>query len=190
MAPQPRLFCDIDGVLAFQPEGTILAVNARFGTSHLVAEATTYPWVATLPRDQRQWVKANAALIAANLAPDTRAIRVLQKAAAAGIPVTVCTERPPSLAAVTRAWLAYWDVPGAADAQVTGPGGKEALLAPCSKDNPALLVDDAPANEALARPGVEVWVPPRPWTPQGKPPAGVTRFQDWRDVCKRLGLKK
>ena len=185
---KPALFFDIDGVLAFQPEGTILAVNARFGTSHLVAEATSYPWVATLPPDQQRWVKANRAVIAANLAPDTRAVRLARKAAAAGIDVTVCTERPPSLAAVTRAWLAYWDVPGAQDAQVVGPGGKEALLAPYGKGNPALLVDDAPKNEALARPGVQVWVPPRPWTPQGDAPDGVTRFGDWRDLKKALGL--
>jgi hypothetical protein len=187
---QPHLFCDIDGVLAFQPEGSMLAVNARFGTAYLVPEATSYPWIATLPDRQQRWARANRAVIAANLAPDTRAIRVLAKAAKAGIPVTICTERPPEMAALTRAWLAYWQVPGAADARITGPGGKEALLAPYGEGNPALLVDDAPKNEALARPGAEVWVPPRPWTPQGNPPDGVTRFGDWRDVCKRLGLKK
>ncbi len=190
MAKPPALFCDVDGVLAFQPEGSILAVNARFGTAHLVSEATSYPWVATLPREQQQWVRANRAVIAANLAPDTRAIRVLQKATKAGIPLTVCTERTPDLAGVTRAWLEYFGIPGAQDAQVVGPGGKEALLAPYGEDSPALLVDDAPKNEALARPGVEVWVPPRPWTPQGDAPDGVTRFEDWREVCKRLGLKK
>lgn len=191
MAKPPHLFCDIDGVLAFQPEGLILALNARFGESYLLADsAGTYPFYATLPAEQQRWAKVNRAVIAANLAPDTRAIRVLQKAAKAGCDVTVCTERPPELAGVTRAWLAYWGVPGAAQAQVTGPGGKEPLLASYGEDAPALLVDDAPKNEALARPGVEVWVPPRPWTPQGDPPAGVTRFADWRDLGKRLGLKK
>ena len=187
---KPALFVDIDGVLAFQPEGLIVAVNARFGEAYLISDATTYPFYGTLPAVQQQWAQANRAVIAANLAPDTRAIRVVQKAVKAGYDVTVCTERPPELTALTRAWLAYWDVPGAADAQVVGPGGKEALLAPYGKGNPALLVDDAPKNEALARPGVQVWVPQRPWTPQGDPPAGVTRFGDWRDVCKALGLKK
>jgi hypothetical protein len=117
-------------------------------------------------------------------------IRVAQKAAKAGLDVTVCTERDESLTALTRAWLAYWAVPGAEDAQVVGPGGKEALLASYGKGNPALLVDDSPANQALARPGVEVWTPVRPWTPRGDPPDGVTRFADWRDVARRLGLKK
>lgn len=187
---KPALFIDINGVLAFQPEGLILAVNARYGETYLISDVTTYPFYATLPAGQQQWAQANRAVIAANLAPDTRAIRVVQKAAKAGLSVTICTERPSELAGLTRAWLAYWAVPGAAAAQVVGPGGKEALLASYGEDNPALLVDDAPKNEALARPGVEVWVPPRPWTPQGKPPAGVTRFSDWREVSKRLGLTK
>lgn len=186
--PLPHLFFDIDGVLAFQPEGLILAVNGRFGTGYLLAEARTYPFYATLPAAMQRWAVANRPIVAANLAPDTRAIRVLAKAVKAGYPVTVCTERPPELAGVTRAWLAYWAVPGAADAQVTGPGGKDPLLASYGEGNPALLVDDAPKNEALARPGVEVWVPPRPWTPDGKPPGGVTRFADWREVKKKLAL--
>ena len=187
---KPALFVDIDGVLAFQPEGLILAVNARFSQTWLTADATTYPFYDLLPARQQQWAQANRAVIAANLAPDTRAVRVVQKAAKAGVDVTICTERPPELAALTRAWLAYWQVPGAAAAQVVGPGGKESLLAPYGKGNPALLVDDAPKNEALARPGVQVWVPPRPWTPQDKPPDGVTRFADWRQVSKALGLRK
>lgn len=187
---KPALFCDVDGVLAFQPEGDILAVNARFGSSWLVADAVDYPFSSMLPDDQASWLAGAWPVVAANLAPDTRAIRVLAKAVKAGLDVTVCTERPPSLAALTRAWLAYWAVPGAEDAQIVGPGGKEALLASYGKGNPALLVDDSPANEGLARPGVEVWAPPRPWTPQDDPPDGVTRFSDWRDLCKRLGLKK
>lgn len=185
---KPALFFDIDGVLAFQPEGLILAVNARFGEDYLAGEARTYPFFATLPPEQQQWAKANKAVIAANLAPDTLAVKVLSKAVQAGYGVTICTERPPALADVTRAWLAYWGVPGAEDAQVVGPGGKEALLAPYGNGNPALLVDDAPENEALARPGVQVWVPPRPWTPQGDAPEGVTRFTDWRQLRKALGL--
>lgn len=187
---KPALFCDIDGVLAFQPEGDILAVNARYNSTWLVADAVRYPFSSMLPDDQAAWLASAWPVIAATLAPDTRAIRVLQKAVKAGLDVTVCTERSPDLAALTRAWLAYWGVPGAAQAQVVGMGGKEALLAPYDKGNKALLVDDSPANEALARPGVEVWEPQRPWTPQGDPPDGVTRFTDWRDLCKRLGLKK
>lgn len=184
---KPALFCDIDGVLAFQPEGDILAVNARFGSSWLVADVTRFPFSSMLPDDQAAWLKRNRPVIAANMAPDTRAVRVLQKAVKAGYDVTVCTERPPALEALTRAWLAFWQVPGAEDAQVVGPGGKEALLAPYGEDNPALLVDDSPRNWTLARPGVQVWTPERPWTPPDAPD-GVTRFGDWRDLKKALGL--
>ena len=186
---KPALFCDIDGVLAFQPEGDIIAVNARFGTAWLISDATTYPFRSMLPDRQAAWLRANWPVIAANLAPDTRAIRVLAKAVKAGYTVTVCTERGAALADLTRAWLAYWQVPGAAQAQVVEPGGKKALLAEYGKGSPAVLIDDSPFNEQLARPGVQVWAPQRPWTPQDTPP-GVTRFADWRDVIKALGLRK
>ncbi len=172
-------------MLAFQPEGSILAVNGRFGTSYLVAEASTYPWRATLPAEQQAWLKANEPVIAANLAPDTIAIRVVRKAVKAGYQVTVITERDPSLEAVTAAWLKYWRIPCGALA-VVGPGGKGPLIATGQGD--AILIDDSPANEAIAANGVQVWVPPRPWTPQGDPPPGVWRFGDWRDVKKKLGL--
>jgi len=189
VAPLPHLFADVDGVLAWQPEGDIIAVNARFGTSWLITDATTYPFRSMLPDRQAAWLQANPAVIAANLAPDTHAIRIVKKAAKSGYAVTICTERDESLAALTRAWLALWDVPGADDAQVTGPGGKKALLASYDQGNPAIVVDDSPVNEALARPGVSVWAPPRPWTPRGDAPDGVWRFPDWRAVKKKLGLK-
>lgn len=188
MADLPHLFCDVDGVLAFQPEGSILAVNGRFGTSYLVAEVTAYPFWDSLPANQAAWLHANHPVIAANLAPDTTAIRALQKAAGAGYGVTICTERPPELEGLTRAWLAYWGVPGATEAQVVGPGGKEPLIASYGPGNEAVLIDDSPANESLARPGVQVWAPARPWTPDDDPPAGVWRFPDWRAVKKQLGL--
>ena len=67
---KPAVFFDVDGVLAFQPEGDILAVNARFGSTWLVAEATTYPFWSMLPDKQAAWLRANWPVIAANLAPD------------------------------------------------------------------------------------------------------------------------
>lgn len=185
MATLPALYVDIDGVLAFQPEGSILAVNGRFGTAYLVAEATSYPWAATLPQAQRDWLAANMPVICANLAPDTIAVKVVCKAVNAGYQVTVCTERGAALAAVTKAWLAYWQVP-ADNIAVVEHGGKGPLIAAGSGS--AILIDDSPANEAIAGPGVQVWVPPRPWTPQGDPPPGVWRFTGWPDVKKKLGL--
>lgn len=182
----PALYIDVDGVLAFQPEASIIAVNARFGTSHLLAEATSYPWTAALPREQRDWLNANRAVICANLAPDPQAVTVARKARKAGYRVTVATERDPSLHDLTAAWLAYWEVPYDSLA-VLGKGGKAAFLA--ARDSPgAVLIDDDPAKELLAGDGLQVWVPPRPWTPQGDAPEGVWRFEGWRDVKKKLGL--
>jgi uncharacterized HAD superfamily protein len=180
------LYFDVDGVLAFQPEGSIIAVNARFGASYLLAEATTYPWTATLPQAQRDWLDANRAVIYANLAPDTRAVNVVRKAKAAGYPVAIATERDPSLHDLTAAWLAYWQVPYDALA-VVGSGGKAGFLA--SRDSSdAVLIDDDPVKEQLAGNGLQVWVPPRPWTPQGDAPEDVWRFGNWRDAKKKLSL--
>lgn len=185
--PLPRLYVDVDGTLAFQPEASIIAVNARFGTSHILPEATSYPWAASLPPDQRKWQQAQQAILGANLAPDTLAIDVLRRAVAHGYPLTVCTERDPSLADITRAWVAYWDIP-CDQVAVVGPGGKAELLAAHGPDDPAVLIDDSPANEALACSGVSVWVPRRPWTPQDEPAEGVWRFADWNQAATALGL--
>lgn len=186
--PLPRLYVDVDGTLAFQPEATIVAVNARFGTAYTIADDTgSYPFTATLPPEQQQWQRAQQAVLDVNLAPDTLAIDVLTRAAAHGYPITVCTERDPSLTQVTRAWVAYWRIP-ADQVAVTGPGGKRALMEANGPADPAVLIDDAPANESLARPGVQVWVPPRPWTPSGPAQDGVWRFPDWGEVAAALGL--
>lgn len=182
----PALYFDIDGVLAFQPEGSILAVNGRFGTSHLVSEATSYPWPLTLPRKQLAWLDANMPVICANLAPDTRTVNLVRKARAAGYPVCIATERGLPLYGVTKAWLAYWQVPYDVLA-VTRRGGKAPLIGARGGQD-AVLIDDAPVNEKIAGDGVKVWVPPRPWTPQGDAPDGVWRFSDWRDVKKKLRL--
>lgn len=180
--PLPRLFVDVDGTLAFQPEGDIIAVNARFGTTWLVADATEYPFSSMLPRKQAKWLRARWGIIAANLAPDTLAIDVLRRAADAGYGITVCTERDPELAEVTAAWLGYWRVPLDALA-VVGPGGKGPLLEPYGPDSPAILIDDNPANVSLARPGVQVWQPARPYNSGG---GGVWRFCDWNDAAAKL----
>lgn len=181
---KPALFFDIDGVLAFQPEGDILAVNARFGSSWLVADATRFPFASMLPVVQASWLHANRAQVCANLAPDTIAASVVRKAVKAGYDVTIATERHPALHDLTAAWLAYWDIPYGA-LEVVGPGGKDALLEPYGKGDPCLLVDDSPLNARLAQPGTDVWQPARPYNDGGD---GVTRFGDWRDLKKALGL--
>jgi uncharacterized HAD superfamily protein len=186
MASLPRLYVDVDGVLAFQPEGSIIATNAKFGTSHLAAEARVYPWTGTLPANQQAWLRINRTVICANLAPDMPAIKTVRKAAKAGYDVTIATEREPSVGAVTKAWLDYWGVPYD-ELTVVGPGNKPDLIRSGSGRD-RILIDDDPAKEQLAGDGVQVWVPPRPWTPAGDAPAGVWRFDRWGQVRKRLGL--
>lgn len=181
---KPALFCDIDGVLAWQPEGDIIAVNARFGSSWLITDATTMPFSGQLPSQQAAWLKKNQPVIIANLAPDTRAIRVVQRAAKAGYRVGIVTERDPALRDLTAAWLKFWDVPYDS-LDVVGPGGKGNVLEPYGKGNPCVLIDDSPVNIKLARPGVDVWQPARPYNSGGN---GVHRFEDWRDVKKALKL--
>lgn len=182
--PLPRLYVDVDGTLAFQPEGTIIAVNARYGTTHLVAEATEYPWYGTLRGEQAEWEQANQPVVDANLAPDTHALDVLRRAAAHGYPVTACTERHPWLAGITEAWLRYWAVPCDLVA-VVGPGGKADLLAVHDEQDPCILIDDDPGKSKLVRPGVQVWQPARPYNDGD----GVTmRFTDWCEAATALGL--
>jgi uncharacterized HAD superfamily protein len=187
--PLPHLYCDVDGVLAFQPEGSIIAVNARYNTTYLVPEATTYPFWKTLTEEQQDWQRKTQPIVDANLAPDTIAVDVLRRAVTHGYPLTVCTERDPAmLATITKAWVAFWDIP-ADNVAVVGPGGKVALLEAHDADNPAILIDDDPGKEdTIPRAGVSLWVPCRPWTPQDDPPDGVWRFGDWGQAALALGL--
>lgn len=99
--------------------------------------------------------------------------------------VTIATERDQALETVTLAWLTRWQIRRTAIA-VTGTGGKDRLLAGHGHDRPAILIDDDPAKERLVRPGVQVWVPPRTWAPDGLAPENVWRIETWRHIAARL----
>lgn len=182
--PLPALYVDVDGVLAFWPEGPILALNARFGTSLLTVEADRYPLQAALPAEQSAWLEDNAEIIAANLAPDTKAKHVLLNAQRHGYNIAVITERGPELHDVTDAWLKAWRIP-CDRLFVVEPGCKGEVLAVHDPDDPAILIDDSPLNTGLARDGVEVWQPARPYN---QPADDVFRFEHWHDASARLGL--
>ncbi|MDB5910988.1 MAG: hypothetical protein JWP34_5105 [Massilia sp.] len=186
--PLPALFFDVDGTLAFQPEASMVAVNARFGASYLTVEGDTYPFVASLPEEQAAWLtgRLDSGIIHANLAPDTKAIGVLHRAQKHGYNIAICTERPPAQQELTAAWLKAWRVP-CDRLYVVGRGGKQDLLAQYGPDDPVILVDDSPFNAQLVpRDGVQVWQPARPYN--SGPPDGVWRFDHWHDVAARLGL--
>lgn len=186
--PLPALFFDVDGTLAFQPEASIVAVNARFGSSLLTVEADSYPFAASLPEGQAAWLTAqlDSGIVPANLAPDTKAISVAARAQAHGYNIAICTERPPAQQELTAAWLKACGVPFDR-LFVVGPGGKVDLLAQYGPDDPVILIDDSPiVAQVVPRDGVQVWQPARPYNTG--PPQGVWRFEHWHDVAARLGL--
>lgn len=186
--PLPALFFDIDGTIAFETSANVVAVNARFDTAYLTVEEDAYPFVGSLPGEQAGWLREQRAsgIVAANLAPDTKALAVARRAREHGYNVAVCTERPPALEELTRVWLESVDAP-VDRLFVVGPGGKEDLLAQYGPDDPVILVDDSPVNaQLIPRPGVQVWQPARPYN--AAPPDGVWRFRHWHEVAHRLGL--
>ena len=132
-----------------------------------------------------------AALLATRGPPAMdRAIAALNAIHAAGHHVIVSSDRPPATTQrATLDWLAKWRV-SCDEVRLLGRGGKRQVLAAYGPDNPAVLIDDDPAKAlTVARPGVQVWSPQRPWTPaawQRYPNYWV--FPSWTAVLERLGV--
>lgn len=186
---RPLVVCDIDNTLAFQAEAVCTALNARFGTARTPGGLTAYPY--PLPSDEQAWLNRfmSRDAWAANMAPDHEAVAALAAIRSAGSPVTVATSRPAVIADATRRWLDDWHVER--DRTVLeGPGSKRKALAACGPDSPGILIDDAPVYWlTLARAGVEVWSPKRPWTPPGwQRYPGVRVFTDWSEPLEWLGV--
>lgn len=190
-ATRPAVVCDIDNVLTCQAEALCTAVNSRFGTSYLVTGATTYPVANQFTAEQRQWVATVTARDPwiLNLAPDQQAIAALQTIRRAGHRITIATNRPATTAAATTRWLDAHQVPRDNQA-IEGPGSKRTALAANGPASPALCLDDDPSKWlTLARPGVEVWCPRRPWTPATwRQYPNVRVFTDWTEVLGRLSI--
>lgn len=188
---RPLVVSDIDNVLAWHAEAVCNALNARFGTSYLVARMTAYPLAALTGPEQDRWLASymTRGPWIANLAPDHAAISALAAVRAAGSPVVVSSDRPAQVAEATAAWLDYWRVPR--DSTVlNGPGSKSTALAGCGPDRPGVLIDDDPRKWlTVARAGVEVWTPSRPWTPAGwQRYPNVRVFTTWDQVLGWLGV--
>jgi hypothetical protein len=190
-AARPLVVCDIDNVLAFHAEAVCVAVNARFGASYLLARMTAYPIARLLPSEQAAWLSAHTARdpFLLNLAPDHAAISALGTVRDAGHRIVIASDRPAAVADTTTAWLDQYAVPR--DGQVLqGPGSKRTALAASSPASPAVLIDDDPAKWlTIARPGVQVWCPARPWTPPGwRQYPHVRVFTDWAELLGALGI--
>jgi len=188
-ATRPLVVCDIDNVLAQEVEAGCTAVNARFGSSHLVSDMRAYPYVNLFEPDQKRWLLAQSARDPwiLNLAPDREAIAALRTVRASGHRVLIASDRPASTAPATEKWLDASAVPR--DGQILdGPTSKTMALAARGPMNPAVLIDDDPAKWlTIARPGVDVWTPIRPWTPQSwRQYPNVRAFADWTELLTRL----
>lgn len=190
-ATRPLVVSDIDNTLAYQAQAECTAVNSRFGTSYLTTMMTTFPTANLFEPEQRQWLTAvkhrDPWLL--NLAPDREAISALRLIRGHGHRVVISSDRHPAEATTTVRWLDANNVPR--NGQVlNGPGSKRAVLAANGPANPGILIDDAPEKWlTIARPGVEVWCPRRPWTPPSwRQYPNVHVFDDWAEVLGRLGI--
>lgn len=190
-AARPLVVSDIDGVVAFFAEAVATAVNARFGTALLAHQFTTWRIEDMLPREQADWVSAlcKQPRFYANLAPDLAAAGALAAMRTAGLHVAVSSDRDVSVREATTAWLDRWGVERD-ELHMDGPGSKDTLLAGYGPDRPAVLIDDSPVKWlTLARPGVQVWTPARPWTPGNWAQyRNVWVFDSWAQVLDRLGI--
>jgi hypothetical protein len=183
----------VDGILAFTAEAMCAALNGRYGTRYDLFtqrffQGTFLPTV--LPADQAAWLAGELSgfAILGSCAPDWRAADTLAAAQDAGYPCRIVTERHPALAADTQSWLSAWGI-DAPPVTAVGPGNKPGWLAQrYGPDRPAILIDDNPVTRlTVARPGIDVWLPARPYVPQ------VTRdhvrvFPAWQTVRYWLGL--
>jgi len=183
-AARASVVCDIDGVLAFTAEAASGALSARWGLSLDASKQRVYRVEDTLPRPEAAWMTRQFQTpgFYVNVAPDFRAIDALRELRDDGLHVTIASDRPAAAKDVTVQWLDQWDV-GYDAAVLDGPGSKQKALTP-----PAVLIDDDPAKWiTVARDGVDVFSPARPWTPpswQNYPHVWV--FTDWGDVVERL----
>lgn len=192
IARRPIVVTDIDGVLAFLTEVICTALNARFDLDLSVAEMTTYRIEDLLPADQRAWLEAQfqRGSFYDDAPPDFHAIDALGAIRAAGLHTVVASDRAPDPTRVTtERWLKRWDV-SYDELGLYGRGGKQRILAEYGPEHPAILIDDDPAKAVtIARPGVQVWSPRRPWTPidcHTYPNYWV--FDSWTQVLDRLVL--
>lgn len=187
---RPQVVCDIDNTLAFHAEAVCCALNARFSTARTVPSLTAYPFGPLLHPDEAQWLAqfTSRDQWAANMAPDRTAIDALTAVHDAGHSVAIASDRNPVIAQATSEWLDANRVPR--DGQrLEGAGSKAAALARCGPESPAVLIDDDPRNWlTVARAGVQVWSPRRPWTPPGwQRYPGVKVFTDWSEPLGWLG---
>jgi hypothetical protein len=191
---RPTLIWDVDGILAFTAEAMVAALNARFDAGYNVMTQSFFPGTlitSALPAEQASWLSAELASfrIYGASAPDWHAIDTMMDASRAGYPTCIVTERAPDLAVLTTQWLASWGVAKPPHVTAVGRGHKPRYLAAAyGPASPAILIDDNPVFRlSIARPGLEVWTPQRPYTPTTTRDSART-FPDWPTARYWLGV--
>lgn len=193
LASNPALIFDCDGILAFTAEALCGALNARFGTTYSPLSQVFFPgtFIAVrLPEEQSAWIAGllRDPAFLMTFAPDFHALDTLRDAHEAGYQVQVVTERAPEAQEITAEWLEDWGGPSVPVTAV-GHGNKPAFLgARYGPQSPAVVCDDNPALQlSLARPGIEIWTPKRPYTPT-MARDHVREFATWQVARHWLGL--
>jgi hypothetical protein len=192
LTSRPVLVWDVDGVLAFTAEALTAALNARFGTAYSPQSQGFFTGRisrAALPPEQAEWLVRQFGSIVPSMAPDWHAADTMTTAAAAGYPTVIVTERSPELAGPTRQWLSDWGI-APPPLSAVGPGQKPAWMAArFGPASPAVLIDDnALVRRTIARPGVETWLPARPYNSPAPERVHTRLFTSWPAVRYWLGL--
>jgi hypothetical protein len=189
---RPHIICDMDDTLAWTRQELVTALNARF-SEHYRADDCTTDWRNSLPPTQSDWLTLffSDDTTYANVAPDQLAIVAINTLVDSGFDVTIGSDRPASSASATKEWLEQWKVKYS-DLALNGPGSKNDYAKSYGTEAPCIVVDDdARKWLTIARAGVSIWSPKRPWTPvnwQNYPNVWV--FTDWDQVLMRLGVEE
>lgn len=194
LTTRPVLVWDVDGILAFTAEALTGALNSMFGATYNPVSQSFFPGTlitSRLPAEQALWVSGlfREPQFLATFGPDFHAIDVLCDAFDAGYECRVVTERHPLMRDITVEWLASWGVPASVTVEAVGHGNKPPVLIDAyGPESPAILIDDNPAVQlSVARDGIGVWTPDRPYTPT-LAREHVREFESWRQARYWLGL--
>lgn len=184
-AAKPTLLFDIDGVLSFLGENICAALNARFGATYAPADMRRYWSESWLPPDQGAWLSEQfqSPAFYATAAPDFRGIDALNRLYQQSYRVIIASDRPAAVAAGTLRWLRQYGV-SYDGIRLEGPGSKEAVADAYGEGDALVVIDDDPGKWLLMpRPGVEVWSPRRPWTPNEVGLYNVRVFDNWSQTA-------
>jgi hypothetical protein len=122
-------------------------------------------------------------------APDWQAARTMLDAAAAGYPVRIVSGRPEAQAGPTVAWLQARGITPVPQVTCTSGRKPEWMAARHGPDSPAILIDDNPAiRMSIARPGIETWLPARPYNTPAPARPFTRTFSTWAQARYWLGL--